>query len=179
MRNLARKYNDDWDDEDEEDFGDMDLLQDSQFPTQIIFTNAGSYVVFYKDNSLAVATWTWENDSQTKLRYSWNYADMGYNTGSWQVPYGVVEVGFRGNQLYFTFVHPCYVQLHLLCRPQRDAVHRLALGLVVHHRVNLCRGDILVAEDILYGIQTGALLHLYRTECVTAAVIAQMLSSAN
>ena len=48
----------------------------------------------YKDEELAVSTWTWENYDTGLLRYSWNYQNMydPYQSGN-------VKVGSRGSEL--------------------------------------------------------------------------------
>lgn len=56
-----------------EDQLDMDK---SDYPEQVVFTKAGTYMVYYADNTLAVSTWAWENESNGVLRYSWDYDDM-------------------------------------------------------------------------------------------------------
>lgn len=68
-------------------------------PEKIIFTKAGTYMVVYHDSSLAIATWTWENEDDGKLRYSWDYNDMGNDAGNISTAYGIVNVEFSGNQL--------------------------------------------------------------------------------
>lgn len=42
----------------------------------MIFTQAGTYMVTYKDGRLAVATWAWTGDGFGKIRYSWDYDNM-------------------------------------------------------------------------------------------------------
>jgi len=42
----------------------------------VIFTQAGSYIVTYEGDYLAVSTWTWNNYEQGILRYSWDYSSM-------------------------------------------------------------------------------------------------------
>lgn len=63
-------------------------------PVQVIFTKSGSYIVFYSDQSLAISTWKWVNESTGVIRYSWDYSDINksYNSGS-------INVEFKGNQL--------------------------------------------------------------------------------
>lgn len=40
----------------------------------MIFTQAGTYMVTYKDETLAIATWKWTGDDFKKIHYSWDYA---------------------------------------------------------------------------------------------------------
>jgi len=68
-------------------------------PEKVIFTKAGTYMVVYHDSSLAIATWTWENENEGKLRYSWNYNDMGNDAGNINTAHGIVNIEFSGNQL--------------------------------------------------------------------------------
>lgn len=68
-------------------------------PEKVIFTKAGTYMVVYHDSSLAIATWTWENENDGKLRYSWDYNDMGNDAGNISTAYGIVNVEFSGSQL--------------------------------------------------------------------------------
>lgn len=58
-------------------------------PKQTVFTKSGSYVVFYADNTLAISTWKWENESAGKARYSWNYEyiDDPYSSGMFTAEY--------------------------------------------------------------------------------------------
>lgn len=63
-------------------------------PKQIIFSKSGTYLVVYKNSSLAVSTWTWKNESQGILHYSWDYDNM-YSTGI----SGDVQLFWRNNQL--------------------------------------------------------------------------------
>ena len=56
------------------------------------------------------------------------------------------------------------------CRLQRNPVNGLALALVCHRGIDLRRGHVLVAENMLDGIDAGAGLDLQRAESVAAAV---------
>lgn len=80
-----------------------EMVEDISFgenrPEKVIFTKAGTYMVIYHDSSLAIATWTWENEDDGKLRYSWDYNDMGSGAGNMTTAYGIVNVEFSGNQL--------------------------------------------------------------------------------
>lgn len=95
MYELARKYNADDMDEDDtledymEEWNDID-----DYPTAVIFTKSGSYIVLYRNEGLAISTWTWENYDTGLLRYSWNYDSMYDKDSS-----GNVKVGSRGEQL--------------------------------------------------------------------------------
>lgn len=71
------------------------------YPEKVIFTKSGTYMVIYHNSSLGVATWTWENENEGKLRYSWDYKDMGNDEGNISTAYGIVKVEFSGNQLVF------------------------------------------------------------------------------
>lgn len=58
-----------------------------------LFSQAGTYMVTYGDNSLAVATWAWKNSSQDVLQYSWNYANMNSSGVS-----GSCDISFKGSK---------------------------------------------------------------------------------
>ena len=73
------------------DEDELELMEDA--PLRVIFTKAGTYMVQYSGDRLAVATWSWKNEAEGEMRYSWNYDNM-YTSGS-----GLVKIGFRGNQL--------------------------------------------------------------------------------
>ena len=77
-RNNYSQYDDEFDDE----FG---------FPDQVIFTKAGTYMVTYTKSGLGVSTWSWQNQSQGIIRYSWDYDDMYDDYAS-----GTAHVAFPG-----------------------------------------------------------------------------------
>lgn len=95
-KKIARKYG--ADDEDiadfEEDWNeDFDELEYA-VPNQVIFSKAGTYIVTYKGDSLAVSTWKWVDQNNKLIRYSWDYDDeYSYNVS------GNVKIDFSGNQL--------------------------------------------------------------------------------
>lgn len=96
MQTLSRQYYaDDYDDEDELD--DWDDEEDLELPQQIVFSKAGTYMVYYNKERLAVSTWAWVNESKGQMRYSWNYNDMYDDSAA-----GVVSIAFRDNQLAVT-----------------------------------------------------------------------------
>lgn len=72
-------------------------IDDDELPLEVVFTKAGTYVVFYKDNSLAVSTWRWENETDGVARYSWDYNHLNDPNAS-----GVVNISFKGNQMVIT-----------------------------------------------------------------------------
>lgn len=67
---------------------------DGEIPDKVTFTKAGTYVVFYTNNTLAVSTWCWENESKGIARYSWDYDYLFDPDAS-----GSINVKFSGNQL--------------------------------------------------------------------------------
>lgn len=92
---LLKKYNPDFSDEDAEYIEDeVDFGAIEDFPSEVIFTKAGTYMVVYTNENLAVARWQWEDEKDNVLRYSWDYDDMYEDYAS-----GYVSVGFRGAQL--------------------------------------------------------------------------------
>ena len=86
-----RAHDDDDDDDDEFDIDDIEM------PEYIIFTKAGSYMVYYNEFRLGVATWTWEDLSTGLVGYSWNYGGAMDGRHS-----GEVNIGFRKDQLAVT-----------------------------------------------------------------------------
>lgn len=83
LAQMDPDYDGDYDDDD---------FDYSDYPEKVIFSKAGTYMVLYADNSLAISTWTWEKESKGLLRYSWDYDhlyDPDYS--------GVVTIAFPGN----------------------------------------------------------------------------------
>ena len=76
------------------DEGDVEI---DLLPQQVIFSKAGTYMVKYLNNSLAISTWAWKNQDEGILRYSWNYDDMDdYDEA------GIVRVAFKGDGMLIT-----------------------------------------------------------------------------
>ncbi len=67
---------------------------DDEIPDQVMFSKAGTYVVFYTNHTLAVSTWCWENESKGIARYSWDYDYLFDPDES-----GSINVKFSGNSL--------------------------------------------------------------------------------
>lgn len=78
-----------------------DLTKEDLFgefmPEEVVFTKAGTYMVSYDNETLAVSTWTWENSATGLLRYSWDYDDMYDEDAS-----GTASISFKNNNLYVT-----------------------------------------------------------------------------
>lgn len=70
---------------------------DSESPDQIIFSKSGTYIVFYKNATLAVSTWSWKDEAKGVLHYSWDYDNPFMYDYS-----GNVQVSWRGSQLVIT-----------------------------------------------------------------------------
>lgn len=70
-----------------------ELINLNNMPTEIIFTKAGTYMVKYKNGSLAIAKWFWKDEAEGVLRYSWNYES--FNTGV----SGNANISYSGNHL--------------------------------------------------------------------------------
>jgi len=85
---MTQHYPDDSDDDFEDEF------DEDEMPVQVIFSKAGTYMVKYKDSSLAIATWSWANQSQGRLRYSWDYDGMYDDDTA-----GVVTVQLSGDKM--------------------------------------------------------------------------------
>lgn len=64
------------------------------------------------------------------------------------------------------------------CRLQCNPVYRLSLALVGHSGIDLRGSDVLVAEHVLHGIDTGACLDLERTESMAARMVGDVLGDA-
>ena len=93
MYELAKKYYpDEMDDVTLEEY--LEEWDADDYPTEVVFTKAGTYMCVYNDGELAISTWTWENYDTGLLRYSWDYSDM-YN----EYYSGNVKVSSRGSQL--------------------------------------------------------------------------------
>lgn len=91
IRDLAE----DLDDPDDSDYEDLIL------PHQVIFTKSGTYMVQYKDPDgqeyLDISTWTWQNEKEGVLRYSWNLEDLNDPDVS-----GIAYISFSGKSLAIT-----------------------------------------------------------------------------
>lgn len=78
-----------------------DLTKEDLFgefmPEEVVFTKAGTYMVSYDNETLAVSTWTWEDSATGLLRYSWDYDDMYDEDAS-----GTASISFKNNNLYIT-----------------------------------------------------------------------------
>lgn len=46
---------------------------ETNFPVEVTFSMAGTYVVMYSDNTLAVSTWKWKNEEKGIIYYGWEY----------------------------------------------------------------------------------------------------------
>lgn len=80
VKEIEARYEDEEDEEDDDYYYDDDTEEEYILglfsklkPEQIIFTKAGSYMVTYEGEQLAISTWTWINSNKGLLRYSWNY----------------------------------------------------------------------------------------------------------
>ena len=62
----------------------------------MIFTQAGTYMVTYKGDKLAISTWSWTDSDCKKIRYSWDYSNMGSNNGK----SGECSIEFDGSRCY-------------------------------------------------------------------------------
>ena len=60
----------------------------------MLFTQAGTYMVMYRGEQLGVATWTWVGSDFKKIRYSWDYNNMYGNLSN------ECEVEFKGSRCY-------------------------------------------------------------------------------
>lgn len=65
-----------------------------ELPELVVFTKAGTYMVIYSGDELAVSTWCWENESKGILRYSWDYDHLFDPDES-----GLVTISFSGSNI--------------------------------------------------------------------------------
>ena len=83
----------------DEQLADFKKKAASNYPVveNMLFSQAGTYMVTYGDGRLAVSTWTWEGSAFDKIHYSWNYANMNSTGAS-----GDCKVEFIGNRCIIT-----------------------------------------------------------------------------
>lgn len=74
----------------------------------VIFTQAGTYMVTYRGDRLAISTWTWTGDDFKKIRYSWDYSNMN------GVLSNECSVGFDGKKCYIVEMYDDLSNEHLL-----------------------------------------------------------------
>lgn len=60
------------DEEYDEDDYDSPFDEDEE-PYQIVFTKSGTYMVYYKDTSIAVARWSWLSETEGQIQFDWGY----------------------------------------------------------------------------------------------------------
>ena len=77
---------------------------------------------------------------------------------------------FNTSFVYRPFLPLSNLHLGDFCGFQRNLVYGLALALVGHCGIDLGGGDILVAKDMLDGIDAGASLHLQRAQGMAGAM---------
>lgn len=79
------------DDDEEMDWEDFEDEMEYMVK-RVIFTKAGTYLVEYRNSSMAISTWSWLDENAGILRYSWDYDDMDDDDYA-----GNVVVSFPGN----------------------------------------------------------------------------------
>lgn len=74
---------------DQSDIDASDLIDMLECVSQVIFSKSGTYMVLYTDNTLAVSTWDWINESKGLAKYSWDYdnPDNDYDAGQVTIKY--------------------------------------------------------------------------------------------
>jgi len=74
---MASCSNDDEEDDEEYeeiDWTDMEIdWEEGEEPYKIIITRSGTYMVYYKDSSVAVARWRWLSEAEGQFQYDWGY----------------------------------------------------------------------------------------------------------
>ena len=63
---------------------------------QFLFSQSGTYMVTYGDESLAIATWSWEDKNSNVLNYSWDYGSMESELS------GEAKISFKDNNCIIT-----------------------------------------------------------------------------
>ncbi len=96
LMNTLKSYADD-EDLDDDDVDTEDLVQLLTMVKQVIFSKSGTYMVIYQDNTLAISTWKWQNESKGIASYSWDYDNPDNDWYS-----GLVNVQFDGAKLLIT-----------------------------------------------------------------------------
>lgn len=74
------------------------------YPTKIIFTKAGTYMVEYSDGTLAISTWHWINEAKGQFQYSWDYDDPDSEEDGGSQNF----VSFKGERL---FIHEFHTEI--------------------------------------------------------------------
>lgn len=50
---------------------DGEVEEVTDFPLQVLFSKAGTYLVYYKDGTVDMAKWSWRNKSEKTINYGW------------------------------------------------------------------------------------------------------------
>lgn len=51
-----------------------DYDEDEGFPTEVLFSKSGTYMVYYSDGTIGVSSWKWKNKEDRTIYYAWeNY----------------------------------------------------------------------------------------------------------
>ena len=73
------------------------------YPVKAIFTKAGTYMVEYSNETVAVSTWHWIDEEKGQLQFSWDYG----NPDSSEIGVGGSQnfVSFNGDRFQFREYH--------------------------------------------------------------------------
>lgn len=69
MKAWAKANDDEYD---EIDWEYIDWAEDGE-PYQLVITRSGTYMVYYRDSSIAVARWRWLSEADGQFQYDWGY----------------------------------------------------------------------------------------------------------
>lgn len=85
--------------DDPEDYVYPQQIEYDFYPTGLLFSRAGTYMVSYSNSVIALATWHWVDETNRKFHFSWDYNDNTTNI------FGVAAdafVSFEGPTLVIT-----------------------------------------------------------------------------
>ena len=71
------------------------------YPTKVIFTKSGTYMVEYSNQTIAVSTWHWINESKGQFQFSWDYDDPDSTESGGSQNY----VSFKNEKLFVHELH--------------------------------------------------------------------------
>lgn len=69
---------------------DDEMEEITEFPLQVLFSKAGTYLVYYKDGTIDMAKWKWRSKSDKTVNYGWG---DGWDNDEW------CTLSFSGNRM--------------------------------------------------------------------------------
>lgn len=79
---------------DPEDPAEPSVYDYDFYPSQVLFSRSGTYLVTYTNGAMALSTWRWVNEAAGIFHYSWNYNDANDEEAS-----NDATVSFDGNSI--------------------------------------------------------------------------------